>query len=100
MFGKARAQAAASEAGPTSLLRVAQIWRGEVMAERMFSGDESVAIGGIKGCDFTIPALPELPKRHRLHRPSTKGYLLTLSGRMGGKLSRGSTSGTSWWPPT
>ena len=82
-------KAASAEAAREPHLRVAQIWRGEVMGERIFARGENVSIGGIAGCDFTIPALAELPKKHLLLRPSKKGYLLTLSGRMGGKLSLG-----------
>jgi hypothetical protein len=72
-----------------AILRVAQIWRGEVMAEQLIDEGRSVTLGGQKGCDFTIPELPELPRRYVMFRKSKKGYLLTLGERMTGKLSLG-----------
>jgi TonB family protein len=72
-----------------AILRVAQIWRGEVMAERLIPERRSVVLGGQKGCDFTIPDLPELPRRYTMFRRGKTGYVLTLGDRMTGKLSLG-----------
>jgi TonB family protein len=77
-----------------AILRVAQIWRGEVMAEQLIAEGSSVVLGGQKGCDFTIPELPELPRRYVMFRRGKRGYVLTLGDRMTGKLSlEGTTKG-------
>ena len=71
------------------LLRVAQIWRGEVMAEQVFPGGSDITIGDHKRSTFITPSNLGLPRRFTLLKPTSRGYVLTLSEGMSGKLSLG-----------
>lgn len=69
-------------------LRVTQVWRGEIMEERIFAAPTTVRFGPAKGCEFVIPDLG-LPPSFAMFRPSAKGYVLTLGQGMSGRLHLG-----------
>lgn len=65
-------------------LRVALIWRGEVMADRV-CGHEPVTLGASPTSTFVIPDL-SLPAEFAILRPGNRGYLLTLAASMRGTI--------------
>lgn len=69
-------------------LRVAQIWRGEIMDERIVGLEAPVTLGGHGGTTFTTPDLG-LPPTFQILRPTDRGWLLTLGTGMAGKLNLG-----------
>ena len=71
-----------------SYLRVAYVWRDEVMADLVASKPRKITIGGTGGCTFTTPDL-SLPKKFAIIRPGARGYLLTLGAGMTGRLRLG-----------
>lgn len=72
----------------SSRLRVAQIWRGEIMDEKIFTEPAEVTLGGHKGVTFVTPEVG-LPPTFKFLRPTNAGYVLTLGASMGGKLHLG-----------
>jgi outer membrane biosynthesis protein TonB len=71
-----------------SHLRVAYVWRDEVMADLVASKPRKITLGGTRGCTFVTPDLG-LPKKFAIIRHGARGYLLTLGAGMTGRLRLG-----------
>jgi len=71
-----------------SYLRVAYVWRDEVMADVVATKPRKITLGGTRGCTFVTPDLG-LPKRFAVIRHGSRGYLLTLGAGMTGRLRLG-----------
>ena len=71
-----------------SHLRVAYVWRDEVMADVVATKPHKITLGGTRGCTFVTPDLG-LPKRFAVIRHGSRGYLLTLGAGMTGRLRLG-----------
>jgi hypothetical protein len=69
-------------------LRVALIWNGGVVDERILHKPGDIRVGeGLKNT-FTVPA-EGYPESHVLFRHTGKGYVVRLSDKMSGKLAMG-----------
>lgn len=66
-------------------LRVALIWRGEVMADHCQGLAAPVTLGASSKSTFIIPDV-SLPADFAIIRPGNRGYLLTLSAGMRGTI--------------
>jgi hypothetical protein len=71
-----------------SQLRVAYVWRDEVMADVVAREPTRITLGAQAGNTFVVPDLG-LPARFPIIRHGSKGYLLTLGAGMSGRLSLG-----------
>jgi len=71
-----------------SYLRVAYVWRDEVMADLVATKPHKITLGDRRGCTFVTPDLG-LPKRFAVIRHGARGYLLTLGAGMSGRLRLG-----------
>jgi hypothetical protein len=71
-----------------SHLRVAYVWRDEVMADLVATKPRKITLGATRGCTFVTPDLG-LPKRFAVIRHGARGYLLTLGAGMAGRLRLG-----------
>jgi hypothetical protein len=69
-------------------LRVAVVWREEMMDERVFAEAQDVTLGAQAGVTFVTADLG-LPPTFHMFRHTARGYLLTLGQGMGGELSLG-----------
>jgi hypothetical protein len=69
-------------------LRVSQVWRDEVMDEKIFAIPQDVTLGAEKGTTF-VGADIGLPPHFHLFRHGEQGYVLTLFAGMGGEISLG-----------
>lgn len=77
------------EAGPRGpRLRVAHVWRDEVMADAVIGEPAPVTLGTDHRSTFTLPDLG-LPEAFAILRPGARGYVLTLSAGMGGRIQLG-----------
>ncbi len=66
-------------------LRVSQVWRGEVMDEKIFIIPQNVSLSAQKGTTF-VAADIGLPPSFQLFRHGERGYVLTLFAGMGGEI--------------
>jgi len=69
-------------------LRVAYVWRDEVMADLVALEPRKITLGTRGRATFITPDLG-LPNRFRILRPGSRGYLLTLGVGMTGRLRLG-----------
>jgi hypothetical protein len=70
------------------LLRVAHVWRDEVMADQILHDPGSVTLGASAASTFVIPDLG-LPADFAILRPGARGYVLTVGAAMGGQARLG-----------
>jgi TonB family protein len=68
-------------------LKITQLWRGEVMAERVL-GEAPATIGHLPGCMFILPDLG-IPAFYQLFAYTEAGLVLNLHSAMRGTLSIG-----------
>ena len=66
-------------------LRVALVWRGEVMADHCQALPAPITLGASASSTFVIPDV-SLPAEFGIIRPGNRGYLLTLSSGMRGMI--------------
>lgn len=66
-------------------LRVALVWRGEVMADHCQAVPAPITLGASAKSTFVIPDV-SLPPDFAIIRPGNRGYLLTLSAGMRGTI--------------
>ncbi len=71
-----------------SQLRVAYVWRDEVMADVVALEPRKITLGTRAGATFVTPDLG-LPARFPIIRHGRRGYLVTLGAGMAGRLSVG-----------
>ena len=69
-------------------LRVAHVWRDEVMADQVFPAPTKVTLGTSKGSTFVVPDVG-IPNGFAILRPGKRGYVLTVGSDMGGRLRLG-----------
>lgn len=67
-------------------LRAALIWNSEVMGDVVLDRPEKITVGDSHKATFTIADLG-LPDNFAIVRPGNRGYLLTLSEQMRGRIS-------------
>jgi hypothetical protein len=70
-------------------LRVSQVWRDEVMDERILAIPDDVTLGSDRSCTFVAAAELRLPPTFHLFRHGERGYVLTLGVGMGGEIHLG-----------
>ena len=70
----------------SSRLRVAYVWRDEVMADVVARKPRKITLGTRGRATFVVPDLG-LPNRFPVLKPGSRGYLLTLGKEMTGRLS-------------
>jgi hypothetical protein len=66
-------------------LRAALIWHDEVMGDVVLDSPGKITLGDSPKSTFTIPDIG-LPDRFAVVRPGNRGYLLTLSDQMRGRI--------------
>jgi outer membrane biosynthesis protein TonB len=66
-------------------LRAALIWHDEVMHDVILEKPKKITVGSSGKATFVVPDLG-LPANFAVVRPGKRGYLLTLSNRMGGQI--------------
>lgn len=71
-----------------SYLRVAYVWRDEVMADLVARKPRKITLGATRGCTLVTPDLG-LPKKFAVIRHGSRGYLLTLGAGMTGRMRLG-----------
>lgn len=76
----------AAPSGPR--LRVAHVWRDEVMADAVMTEPGPVTLGTDNRSTFTIPDVG-LPEAFAILRPGARGYVLTLGTGMAGRVKLG-----------
>lgn len=72
----------------SSRLRVAYVWRDEVMADVVARKPRKITLGTRGRATFVVPDLG-LPNRFPVLKPGSRGYLLTLGKEMTGRLCLG-----------
>lgn len=72
-------------------LRVAHVWRDEVMAHQVFPEPEPVTIGPSKKATFVLPSFGLPEDVFPILQPGKHGYELMLGIGMGGRISVGGT---------
>ena len=68
-------------------LRASYVWYDEVMADVVLNEPDEITIGTAPGTTFVTPPDLGLPASYAVLRPGRAGYVLTLSVKMGGKIS-------------